>query len=103
MKSPPKVLPSLDISEGKVVKRVRGVKGTGLELGDPLRWLEFWYDEGASGVHVVDLDAAETGRPVDKEIVLALIDKAIDLGMWIQVAGGIRSKEVASCTRRLVQ
>ncbi len=91
----PRVLPSIDISGGIAVKRVKGLKGTGLSLGDPLKWLEFWHAEGALGVHVVDLDAAESGRPVNKEVIMKLIEKARELGMWIQVAGGIRSKEVA--------
>ncbi|ALU12398.1 hypothetical protein EYM_03325 [Ignicoccus islandicus DSM 13165] len=95
MKKPPKILPSLDISEGKVVKRVKGIRGTGLELGNPIKWLEFWYNEGALGIHVVDLDAAEKGYPVNKDVILKLISRAKELGMWIQVAGGIRSIDVA--------
>ncbi|UXD21529.1 1-(5-phosphoribosyl)-5-[(5-phosphoribosylamino)methylideneamino] imidazole-4-carboxamide isomerase [Ignicoccus pacificus DSM 13166] len=90
-----KVYPSIDISNGRAVKRVRGVRGTGLDLGDPLRWLDFWADEGAEGIHVVDLDAAERGRPVNEDTILKLIEMAKDRGLWIQVAGGIRSIEHA--------
>ncbi len=92
----PQVYPSIDISEGRAVKRVRGVRGTGLDLGDPLKWVEFWANEGAKGIHVVDLDAAETGRPVNSDIILKIIKMAKELGLWVQVAGGIRSVEHAS-------
>jgi len=89
------VYPSIDISKGRAVKRVKGVAGTGLDLGDPLKWVDFWASEGARGIHVVDLDAAEQGRPVNYEIINSIISKARDLGLWIQVAGGIRELEHA--------
>jgi 1-(5-phosphoribosyl)-5-[(5-phosphoribosylamino)methylideneamino] imidazole-4-carboxamide isomerase (EC 5.3.1.16) len=53
------VIPSIDISEGKAVKRIKGQRGSGLILGDPLRIAEQIYSEGYKKVHLVDLDAAE--------------------------------------------
>ena len=88
-----KVFPSIDISEGRAVKRVRGVKGTGLDLGDPVKWAEFWADEGAKGIHVVDLDGAEAGKPVNVDVINKVIDVAKERGLWVQVAGGLREVE----------
>jgi len=88
-----KVFPSIDVSEGRAVKRVRGERGTGIDLGDPVKWAEFWAAEGAKGIHVVDLDGAEAGRPVNVEVIRRVIDVAKDNGLWVQVAGGLRELE----------
>lgn len=86
-----KVMPSIDISEGKSVKRVRGLRGSGLVLGDPLKIAKEILDEGYDSVHIVDLDSAEgTGN---NEQVIKEICK---LGFkWVQVGGGIRSVDKA--------
>ncbi|ABU81361.1 HisA/HisF-related TIM barrel protein [Ignicoccus hospitalis] len=88
-----RVFPSIDVSEGRAVKRVRGVKGTGLDLGDPVKWAEFWALEGAKGLHVVDLDGAEAGKPINVEVINKVIEKAKEYGLWVQVAGGLREVE----------
>jgi phosphoribosylformimino-5-aminoimidazole carboxamide ribotide isomerase len=87
-----KVIPSVDISEGKAVKRVKGVKGTGLVLGDPLKVAEEIYAMGYRQLHVVDLDGAEgTGNNSDKVREIAKVGFK-----WLQVGGGVRSLERAS-------
>jgi len=53
------IIPSIDISLGKAVKRIRGVKGTGLILGNPIELASKLYNEGYTRIHVVDLDAVE--------------------------------------------
>ena len=82
------VIPSIDISEGKVVKRIKGQRGTGLIIGDPLKVAESIYSEGYDKVHIVDLDAAE-GLGSNEEIVKRICK---DFGFThTQVGGGIRS------------
>ena len=88
-----RVFPSIDISEGKAVKRVRGIRGTGLVIGEPREVARRWLNEGAEGLHVVDLDAASAGRLVNFEKVKEVLEEAKDL--WVQVAGGIRRVEDA--------
>lgn len=85
------VVPSIDISEGKAVKRIKGKKGSGIVLGDPVKIAEEIYNEGYEFVHIVDLDAAEgTG---ENEKIIALIAK---IGFkQLEVGGGIRSYEKA--------
>lgn len=88
-----RVMPSLDISEGMAVKRVRGVRGSGVTLGDPLIIAERIYGEGYDSIHIVDLDAAE-GAGRDNEAVLRALCR---VGFrWVQVGGGIRTLEKAS-------
>ncbi len=85
-------MPSIDISRGRAVKRIRGVKGSGLIVGNPIDIARELYDEGYEYIHVVDLDAAE-GSGDNEDIVR----KIIDIGFrWIQVGGGIRSLGKAS-------
>ena len=87
------VIPSIDISRGSCVKRVRGVEGTGLDLGDPVGWALRWEGEGAKRLHVVDLDGAAEGRPVNLKLIREIIRR---VSIPVQVGGGIRSVEAAS-------
>ncbi len=89
-----KVFPSIDISEGRAVKRVRGVKGTGIIIGDPRKLALKWINEGAEGLHVVDLDAASSGKLVNFDKIREILE--VGKGLWIQVAGGIRNVKDAS-------
>ncbi|TRM96100.1 1-(5-phosphoribosyl)-5-((5-phosphoribosylamino)methylideneamino)imidazole-4-carboxamide isomerase [Sulfolobus sp. B1] len=86
-----KVLPSIDISEGKAVKRIRGVKGTGLILGDPVKIAYNIYEEGYDSIHVIDLDSAE-GVGSNEEYIKDICKIGFK---WIQVGGGIRSLDRA--------
>jgi len=89
------IIPSIDISLGKAVKRIRGVKGTGLILGNPIELASKLYNEGYTRIHVVDLDAVEGVG--NNEMYIKEISK---IGFdWIQVGGGIRDIEKA---KRLV-
>ena len=86
-----KVMPSVDMSGGKAVKRVRGVRGTGLVLGDPVKVAEEIYSLGYRHVHLVDLDAAEgVGNNRDKIREIARIGFE-----WVQVGGGVRDQATA--------
>jgi phosphoribosylformimino-5-aminoimidazole carboxamide ribotide isomerase len=87
-----KLIPTLDVSKGVAVKRVKGVPGTGLSLGSPKDVAQWILDMGYESLHIVDLDAAaEEGRNTEQLIeVLRLPFK------WIQIGGGIRDVEVAS-------
>ncbi|MGC9105940.1 MAG: 1-(5-phosphoribosyl)-5-((5-phosphoribosylamino)methylideneamino)imidazole-4-carboxamide isomerase [Thermoprotei archaeon] len=87
-----KVLPSVDISEGKAVKRIQGKRGTGLVLGDPRKVAEEIYSMGYKHLHVVDLDAAE-GVGDNSEFVRDIVKIGFE---WVQVGGGVRDSARAS-------
>ncbi len=82
-----KILPSLDLEGGRVVKRVEGVRGTGLIVGDPREVAAGLERRGIREVHVVDLDGAEQGRPVNTSVARLLVS----MGFRVQYGGGIRS------------
>ncbi|MEM2158048.1 MAG: 1-(5-phosphoribosyl)-5-((5-phosphoribosylamino)methylideneamino)imidazole-4-carboxamide isomerase [Sulfolobales archaeon] len=87
-----RVIPSIDLSNYKAVKRIKGVRNSGLILGDALKVAEELYGMGYDSLHIVDLDAAGGyGNNED------LIKKLITVGFkWVQVGGGIRSIEKAN-------
>ncbi|HEU16970.1 MAG TPA: 1-(5-phosphoribosyl)-5-[(5-phosphoribosylamino)methylideneamino] imidazole-4-carboxamide isomerase [Nitrososphaeria archaeon] len=81
------VMPSIDLEAGRAVKRIRGVRGTGLVLGDPVDLARRLADAGAKWIHVVDLDGAEMGRPLNMGVLRSLKD----LGLMVQYGGGLRT------------
>ncbi len=87
------IIPSVDISKGRCVKRIRGVEGTGLEIGDPVETALHWEKEGAKRLHIVDLDAAASGRLVNREVVERILR---EISIPVQVGGGIRDFNSAS-------
>lgn len=72
------------------MKRVRGSRGTGLVLGDPYRLAGEMARHGFRWVHVVDLDAAERGRP--SAATVRLVRRlSSEYGFSVQYGGGVRS------------
>ena len=82
--------PAIDLRGGACVRLVQGdYARERVYGGDPVEVaLEFEAD-GAPWIHVVDLDAARTGRPVNREVVAAI---AHAVGVPVQAGGGIRDE-----------
>jgi phosphoribosylformimino-5-aminoimidazole carboxamide ribotide isomerase len=83
------IIPAIDLLNGRAVRLVRGDYEQVTDFGDPVTWLEHWRDAGASLVHVVDLDGAREGTPVQLELIRELAT----FGVPLQVGGGIRTQE----------
>lgn len=73
------------------MRLVRGEFDQQRSYGDPLELARTFVAAGARWLHVVDLDAARTGEPVNRETVLALVELAAELGARVQAGGGVRS------------
>jgi len=88
-----KVIPSIDLSDGMAVKRVRG----SLEVirRDPWEVARDLCKYPISRVHLVDLDGAGLGRPVNRELIKDLSLYLLDRGLEVQAGGGIRTLEDA--------
>jgi len=89
-----KVFPAVDIMDGKVVRLFRGRPETAkayTSLGDPVAVAKKWEEEGADGLHVVDLDAALSRG--DNFATIFEIAQAVKIP--VHVGGGIRSEETA--------
>ncbi len=86
-----KVVPSIDIKEGKSVKLIQGVPGTGIEVSDnPVRLAVYWKDQGAEILHVVDLDGAIGNKGTNRETIGKIIEA---VSIPVEVGGGIRTKK----------
>jgi phosphoribosylformimino-5-aminoimidazole carboxamide ribotide isomerase len=85
------IYPAIDIRGGKCVRLLQGDYNQETVYGDsPVEMAKQWAAQGAEWVHLVDLDGAKAGRPVNDEIVL---DIARTLEVPVQIGGGLRRME----------
>jgi phosphoribosyl isomerase A len=80
------LLPAVDVADGQAVRLVQGAAGSETAYGDPLDAALAWQRDGASWVHLVDLDAA-FGRGSN---ALLLKDVIARLDVNVELSGGIR-------------
>jgi phosphoribosylformimino-5-aminoimidazole carboxamide ribotide isomerase len=86
------VIPAIDLKDGKCVRLRQGRMDQATVFSDdPLATARRWVEAGARRLHIVDLNGAHAGRPVNAAAVGA-IAKAFPK-MPIQVGGGIRDEE----------
>lgn len=85
-----KIFPAIDLIDKKVVRLSQGdySKKT-LYSDDPLSVARSFIADGATHLHVVDLDGAKAGSPVNFEVIKNL--KSLD--MFVEVGGGIRDMQ----------
>jgi phosphoribosylformimino-5-aminoimidazole carboxamide ribotide isomerase len=79
---------AVDILGGTAVRLRRGDFAQRTYHGDPVELALRYVSAGARFLHVVDLDAARKGAPLNREAVLRIVEKA---GVPVQVGGGARS------------
>jgi phosphoribosylformimino-5-aminoimidazole carboxamide ribotide isomerase len=85
------LLPAIDILDGKAVRLTQGdFDARTVYDADPLDAARRWVQSGARGLHVVDLDGARTGTPVNLEHVRRI---AAEVDVPVQVGGGLRTRE----------
>jgi phosphoribosylformimino-5-aminoimidazole carboxamide ribotide isomerase len=99
------LLPAVDILDGKAVRLDQGdFERSTVYDADPLAAAQRWVQAGARALHVVDLDGARRGEPVNLEHVERI---ASSLDVPVQVGGGLRSAEavaaaIAAGARRVI-
>ncbi|MEF8943210.1 MAG: 1-(5-phosphoribosyl)-5-[(5-phosphoribosylamino)methylideneamino]imidazole-4-carboxamide isomerase [Desulfohalobiaceae bacterium] len=87
------VFPALDIKNGECVRLKQGKADEVTVFGsDPVEMARQWAREGASWLHVVDLDGAFQGVPVNYELIRSICAAA---EIPIQLGGGIRDRDTA--------
>jgi phosphoribosylformimino-5-aminoimidazole carboxamide ribotide isomerase len=83
------LIPAIDIHDGKAVRLEMGqFDSEKVYDADPVHAARRWVDEGARALHVVDLDGARSGEPVNLEHVRRI---ASEVDVPIQVGGGLRT------------
>jgi phosphoribosylformimino-5-aminoimidazole carboxamide ribotide isomerase len=89
------LFPAIDLRGGRAVRLVRGDYSQEVVYdADPVARAEAFAAAGARWIHVVDLDAARTGEPVNRSAVAA-IGSAVEGRARVQAGGGIRALEDA--------
>ena len=87
------LIPAIDLHEGKCVQLKRGLlDSVSVYSDDPASMARHWVDQGARRIHVVDLDGAFKGKPVNLHLVEKIVEAAGTVP--VQVGGGIRNQEV---------
>ena len=85
--------PAIDLSGGKVVRLLQGDYGRSTVYSeDPLAVAKGFSEAGAACLHVVDLDGAKEGKPVNEQVIFRLIRES---GLFVEVGGGIRDRSRA--------
>ncbi len=85
------IIPAIDLLEGNCVRLNQGDYNKVTQFSnDPVKQALAWQKEGATRLHLVDLDGAKTGLPVNDESIKK-ITTALDIP--IQIGGGIRTPE----------
>ncbi|MHB1528140.1 MAG: 1-(5-phosphoribosyl)-5-[(5-phosphoribosylamino)methylideneamino]imidazole-4-carboxamide isomerase [Acidiferrobacteraceae bacterium] len=85
------LIPAIDLKDGKCVRLRQGrMEDDTVFSDDPLAIAARWVQAGARRLHIVDLNGAFAGKPVNAEVVHEI---ARTCGIPVQVGGGIRSGE----------
>ena len=93
MTTAPALFPAIDILGGRCVRLLQGDYGQETVYGnDPAAQARAFQDAGATWVHIVDLDAARTGDPVNRPMVAEV---AATLDVPVQAGGGVRTLDDA--------
>ena len=85
------IIPAIDLINGKCVRLIQGEYNRQINYHDnPLEQAEQFIRAGAEWVHIVDLDGAKIGRPVNTDTISAIAA----LGQLnVEVGGGLRSED----------
>ena len=87
------IIPAIDFKDGKVVNLKQGrLEESTTYSDDPVGIADHWVSQGAERLHLVDLDGAFEGYPVNHALIAMIAANHPDL--TIQLGGGIRSPEV---------
>lgn len=86
------LIPAIDLKDGKCVRLRQGrMEDATVFSDDPVAVAKRWVDAGAHRLHLVDLNGAFEGRPVNRAAIEAICRAFPDLP--IQVGGGIREED----------
>jgi phosphoribosylformimino-5-aminoimidazole carboxamide ribotide isomerase len=87
------IIPAIDLRGGRCVRLQQGDYGRETVFGDdPAAMAARWASEGARRIHLVDLDGAKEGWPVNEAAVRAILER---VDVPCQLGGGIRDDATA--------
>ena len=84
------LIPAIDLKAGKCVRLEQGDMGVSTTFGDkPAAMARRWLDAGARRLHLVDLNGAFAGKPINESAIKAILAEVGD-EIPVQLGGGIR-------------
>ena len=85
------ILPAIDLKEGKAVRLLQGrMEDSTVYSESPLEVARSFAQKGAEYLHMVDLDGAFAGKPVNDEAIKAIVQ---NVSIKVEIGGGIRTLE----------
>lgn len=92
------ILPAIDLRNGKCVRLRQGDYSQETVFSeDPVEMAMHWMSDGAEWLHLVDLDGAKAGKPVNHEVVRGIVQAT---GVKCELGGGIRDE---AAIRRMLE
>lgn len=86
------LIPAIDLKDGKCVRLRQGrMADETIFSENPVEVASRWVNEGAKRLHIVDLDGAFAGKPINAQVIHDIAEAHPDL--IIQVGGGIRDED----------
>jgi len=93
------IIPAIDLKDGRCVRLFQGeMDQETVYFENPVDAAKHWLSEGASFLHIVDLNGAVAGRPVHTKEVVAICRQA---GLSVELGGGLRSVEAVEAAFEL--
>ncbi len=87
------LIPAIDLKDGKCVRLRQGdMKDVTVFSEDPVAMARHWVAQGARRLHVVDLNGARAGRPVNEAVIKKIV-QAVGDDVPVQLGGGIRDMD----------
>ena len=86
------LIPAIDLKDGKCVRLRQGrMEDSTVFSDDPVAMARRWVDAGARRLHLVDLNGAFAGQPVNAQVIRRIAETFPDVP--VQVGGGIRDEQ----------
>ena len=90
------IFPAIDLLDGKCVRLYQGDYAKSEVFNDnPAAMAQSWLEQGANKLHLVDLDGAKAGQPVNLAAIASIVEmvkKTATQPVQIQVGGGLRTE-----------
>ena len=84
------LIPAIDIKDGRCVRLRQGDMNSATVFSeDPVAMARHWADLGARRLHVVDLNGARSGKPVNEPVIRRIIEE-VGVEVPVQLGGGLR-------------
>ncbi len=89
------LIPAIDLKDGKCVRLRQGrMDDETIFADDPVAMAGKWVDAGCNRLHLIDLNGAFEGKPVNADVINRICDAYPDIP--IQVGGGIRTEDTVA-------